>query len=76
MTIEYEGHGRHPLFHLPAQPLLKGWRCVLCVLLSVVQPDRMPELLRAFDRYLAGAEDLPELFDHTFDGNLPEKERK
>ena len=38
--------------------------------------DRMPELLRAFDRYLAGAEDLPELFDHTFDGNLPEKERK
>ena len=38
--------------------------------------DRMPELLRAFDRYLAGVEDLPELFDHTFDGNLPEKERK
>ena len=38
--------------------------------------DRMPELLRAFDRYLAGVEDLPELFDHTFDGTLPEKERK
>ena len=35
---------------------------------------RAGQFHRAFDRCLAGEGELPELFQYTFDGNLPEKE--